>query len=71
LGPTGFIEVAEKAQARFDDYKIKIRMGQFVASDDAVMAGVKITGKDRATGKKLKKGLGHMWKLRDGQIGRP
>jgi ketosteroid isomerase-like protein len=67
-GPDGFVKVAEEARARFDDYKIKIRMGQFVATDDAVMAGVKITGKDRATGKKLKRGLGHMWKFRDGQI---
>jgi ketosteroid isomerase-like protein len=67
-GPAGFIKVAEEARTRFDDYKIKIRMGQFVATDEAVMAGVKITGKDRTTGKKLKKGLGHMWKLRDGQI---
>jgi ketosteroid isomerase-like protein len=67
-GPAGFVKVAEEARARFDDYKIKITMGQFVATDDAVMAGVKITGKDRSTGKKLKKRLAHMWKLRDGQI---
>jgi ketosteroid isomerase-like protein len=67
-GPTGFVKVAEQARDRFDDYKIKVTFGQFVASDDAAMAGVKITGKERATGKKLKKRFGHAWKLHDGQI---
>ena len=67
-GPAGFVEYAEKARERFDDYKIKTNFGQFVGSDDAAMAGVKITGKERATGRKLKAKFAHAWKLRDGQV---
>ena len=67
-GPAGFVEYATKARERFDDYKIKTTFGQFVGSDDAAMAGVKITGKERATGRKLKRKLAHAWKFRDGQV---
>jgi ketosteroid isomerase-like protein len=67
-GPAGFVEYAQKSRERFDDYKIKTNFGQFVASDDAAMAGVKITGKERATGRKLKAKHAHAWKLRDGQV---
>jgi ketosteroid isomerase-like protein len=66
-GPAGFVEYAQKARERFDDYEIKTTFGQFVGSDDAAMAGVKITGKERATGRKLKRKLAHAWKLRDGR----
>ena len=67
-GPSGFVEYATKARERFDDYKIKTTFGQFVGSDDAAMAGVKITGKERTTGRKLKRKLAHAWKFRDGQV---
>ena len=67
-GPAGFVKYAEQARERFDDYKIKTTFGQFVGSDDAAMAGVKITGKERATGNKLKRKFGHAWKLREGKI---
>jgi ketosteroid isomerase-like protein len=67
-GPAGFVEYATKARERFDDYKIKTTFGQFVGSDDAAMAGVKITGKERATGRKLKRKLAHAWKFQDGKV---
>jgi ketosteroid isomerase-like protein len=67
-GPAGFVDYAQKARERFDGYKIKTNFGQFVGSDDAAMAGVRITGKERATGRKLKAKFAHAWKLRDGQV---
>jgi ketosteroid isomerase-like protein len=67
-GPSGFIKYATESRERFDGYKIKTTFGQFLGTDDAAMAGVKITGKERATGNKLKRNFGHAWKLRDGKI---
>jgi ketosteroid isomerase-like protein len=67
-GPAGFVEYATQARERFDGYKIKTTFGQFLGTDDAAMAGVKITGKERSTGNKLKRNFGHAWKLRDGKI---
>jgi len=65
-GPEGFLRSSEEALEAFEDYRVDAE--EFIDAGEAVVVGVRIFGRGRASGAVMETRLAHVWVFGGGKV---